>query len=76
MGEHVVDKVLSTTPSLIHSAFVSIKSERDLDTKLENRTKKLENLSIVLSANDNNIGIRDESNGGLGRGGVRLIKRR
>ena len=49
MGQHV-DQVLAKEHSSLASAFVSDKSKREIDYKLDNMTRQLETLSTSLSS--------------------------
>jgi hypothetical protein len=67
MGQYV-DHVLAKEDSSSSLAFVSVKYERGIDSKLDNMTRQLETLSISLSSSQSLIGSMYEL-GSRGSGG-------
>jgi hypothetical protein len=55
MGQHV-DQVLATEDSSSSLAFVSVKSKREMDCKLDNMTRRLESLSASISSSQSSTG--------------------
>jgi hypothetical protein len=68
MGQHV-DQVLAKEHSSSSSAFVSVKSKREIYYKLDNMTRQLESLSAAPSSSRSPNGSKYEHDS-RGRGGV------
>ena len=71
MGLHV-DQVIAKEHSSYSWAFVSVKSKREVDYKLDNMTRQSKSLSAALSSSQSPNGRRYEP-GSRGRGGGRNI---